>query len=136
MGSGVSVHRFDDKSRIAHARPHVSDPDLMERLRLVEGERFARGETEPHDANTGRSARALYAAYRERYEELLRSSDPGDVEYAKEQLSEKGSTSIVIYGEGGWDRYFVRGDGTVWFSAHHGGLDVEQARGAGFPIFR
>ena len=45
-------------------------------------------------------------------------------------------TGISIYGQGGWNRYFVRKSGEVMFSQRHAmdEKDIEKAKAAGFTI--
>ena len=100
--------------------PHINDQDIMERIRLVEGERYCRDLTEPVDVYTSRPAGQVWAEW------LIKNGDhagPND------------STQIVIYGEGGWTRYYVRGDGSVVFSERHSApKSLERAKAAGFTI--
>ena len=43
--------------------------------------------------------------------------------------------NICVYGRGGGNRYFVKHDGDIFFSAHHAlPKDVEKARALGFQI--
>lgn len=42
----------------------------------------------------------------------------------------------VIYGSGGWNRYFVRGDGRLIFSKRHSGNKerIKLAKALGFDV--
>jgi hypothetical protein len=41
-----------------------------------------------------------------------------------------------IYGQGGWNRYFVRKDGSIEFSVSHGTKEAaEKAKAVGFKLF-
>ena len=42
--------------------------------------------------------------------------------------------AYTLYGNGGWNRYYVSPDGTVRFSKAHGKKDAEHARELGFEI--
>jgi hypothetical protein len=43
-------------------------------------------------------------------------------------------SSGIIYGFGGWHRYFIRSNGNVVYSSSHGRSGVEKARSLGFEI--
>jgi|15BtaG_2_1085339.scaffolds.fasta_scaffold01248_7 hypothetical protein len=52
-----------------------------------------------------------------------------------QQLWELDQIPYVIYGDGGWNRYYVGDDGEVWFSSQHATVpDIMKARGLGFLI--
>lgn len=52
-----------------------------------------------------------------------------------ERFSQDDRFSYVIYGDGGWNRYFIRNDGRVAFSRHHGYKhSLELAERVGFDI--
>jgi hypothetical protein len=48
------------------------------------------------------------------------------------------SLPITIYGDGGWNRYFIRYGGGIWFSAGHATSDqsIRDAADLGFGIFQ
>jgi len=110
--------------------PHVDDPDLMDRLREVEGSDYCPGEAVAMDANSDKTAAEAYAewvAYIRKHE---------TVEAVDFLLSRGSQSTVRIYGWHGWNRYIVRGDGTVAFSTGHTRRPevVDLARRAGFLI--
>ena len=64
-------------------------------------------------------------------------NDPEDWEWWKEQYSPDDIISGAIYGNGGWNRYFLKGDGTILFSKMHATTRraVQDAADLGFEIF-
>ena len=85
----------------------ITDKDLLDKIAFVEGKAWV------HDQD-----RAL------RYNELSYSVHEAIQRQTK-----------VIYGCGGLDRYFVRNDGRVVFSKHHGNPATQKlAESIGFDI--
>lgn len=110
--------------------PKVSDPDLMNRLREVEGSDYCPCETAAMDTNSDKTAAEAY----DEWAADVRKYESKDV--ANFLLSRDSQSPVRIYGWHGWNRYLVAGDGTVAFSTGHTRRPevVERARIAGFLI--
>jgi len=62
----------------------------------------------------------------------------GEIREMAEMLGDDPDREVIqsIYGNGGWNRYFVMSNGTVEFSKMHGSAeDVKKAQEVGFELF-
>lgn len=112
-------------------RPNILDPDILTKIQAVEGEKYGQDDPDlaPLDALSPirRSARAAYLEWVAGHVQRA-DGGPG--------LTPNTSTGIVIYGTGGWNRYYVRGSGEVHFSVHHSTeKNRQKAAAQGFPLF-
>ena len=101
--------------------PKVTDPDILERLRLVEGKDFCRDQ----DGNDEPVMSATHEMPVVKFLLQWRSAHGDSVITV--------FTSAIIYGAGSWNRYFVRSDGALFYSRRHG-RNEPKAVAAGFPI--
>ncbi len=92
----------------------IDDPDLLNQLRILEGKDWV-----PSKGEYG----VEHALNHWRELQTLEIDDP------------RMTTHDVIYGCGGWHRYYVRLNGCVCFSARHGRNKIAAAKAAGFEIF-
>jgi hypothetical protein len=134
---------------------NIQDPEaLVIAMRRVEGDNFysdeycgwmGRNEVEPawktwFVEHTVMGSQAAWQKWRGITMEQIEKAQEHDPEWAtdlQKQLDGGGFAITVIYGNGGWSRYMVRGDGEVQFSARHSSPEgVTKAEAAGFRIFR
>lgn len=95
---------------------HITDPDILSKIREIEGQQW----DNLTDVNTRMPALKAYDDWKNT------NDDP-------EQMN----TGIVIYGDGGYNRYYVRGNGEVVLSYKHASSrSLDDAARAGFAIFR
>jgi hypothetical protein len=93
--------------------PKITDPDIVQRIAEVEGPNWIR--------------------------DMVDGTTEGDMFSVAAALAmfNKGRwINAIIYGLGGWDRYFVMEDGEVAYSASHGRTNLPKAEAAGFRIHR
>jgi hypothetical protein len=101
---------------------HINDSNLLDKICEVEGEQFRRQEILRKEQNE-----AFGYGMEHTLADALRAwaeREPDDDLFG-----------YVIYGLGGWNRYFVRPTGEVRFSARHSnGSGVDRAIAAGFEV--
>jgi hypothetical protein len=100
---------------------------------LMEGDGFFKSSAT--DGGSRHSIKAALGRLQNHFREIEESDlTPEEVE------DENRYWCHVIYGNGGWHRYMVRGDGTIEFSAHHAHWPKENkirdAESLGFRILR
>jgi hypothetical protein len=101
----------------------ITDADALQKMGQIEGKDWlaaqaqARHEGHPNDFHS-------YLIEYQKYQ-----GPP-----TEETLRVAGHCSI--YGAGGWNRYFVRKNGKIIYSAYHGPSKVKQAEDIGFDISR
>jgi hypothetical protein len=111
------------------------EEDLEAAFDLMEGKGFFRMSASDDHEHTVKKARERLTKY---LKELEEDDDP---EWTlEEREKDKMYWSHCIYGCGGWHRYFVRGDGTIDFSAFHANFPkdkkAQDASDVGFRIHR
>ena len=107
----------------------ISDTDAFDKLVCMEGERWRKLASDAKNEYGFRYALNTWIAYVEEAETF-------DPEYAKTERFKMEGIGVVIYGEGGWNRYYVRGSGEIVFSKHHSSSQekVDKAKEIGFGI--
>lgn len=109
----------------------IDDPDLHIKMARVDEPNRVETTAAFFAEKTGewslKGAREEYEKLRQR---IIAEKDPLE----KAHMMAHQSTGIIIYGSGGWHRYYVRSDGNVVFSAGHGPRGVERAKAEGFGI--
>ncbi len=105
---------------------NIADEGALDALTSIEGEQW-RSEQHELDGYT-------FHSFRERYRELL-ATDPELLELLSDAAISVNDNK-AIYGSGGRNRYFVRGDGRIVFSKIHarGPEDIQKAEELGFEI--
>lgn len=112
---------------------YIYDPDAKAKIALVEGERWLE-----HDLNAAyRSSTSCFDAFLAEWKAIEAVTTPDAREILNSEcLTVRGNPAI--YGLGGWNRYFVRYDGEIMFSAYHASNPEKeaQAKDAGFRVAR
>lgn len=109
----------------------ITDRDALQRMAQVEGDTWLRlQESEPETPLGFRAFARAYADIKKIYDGLID-------EDRRETMREIGISlngHKAIYGEGGWNRYFIRWSGEIVFSARHATSiqKIEKAKAAGF----
>lgn len=115
-----------------HDHVKITDSDVVEHFRQVEGVDYCPDGVLIDYSGTRNAGRPAIDVW---YEWQDRAAQESDAEWRAVLLS-KTLTGIVIYGDCGWNRYLVCGDGVIIFSTGHAAAkgQTEQARAAGFWI--
>ena len=108
----------------------IYQPDAFDLICSIEGDEFRNGR---HD--DAWSFPAFKKAWLEAEDYLLHNPDDRTEAHAGTPIRVEGD--VAIYGNAGYNRYFVLGSGEIVFSRHHASrpVKVEEAEAQGFRIW-
>jgi len=114
----------------------ITDPDLPQKFAAVEGYSAEALERELASTHANSLGHAIREYDRQRDEYIQFDLNMGET---LETINLSASLGFVIYGDGGWNRYYVRVSGEVCFSKHHAAWpkdeSIADAQAAGFDLF-
>ena len=119
---------------------NIADSDVLDKMAEVEGaidpesgKRFIQQQEEWNARGADSTLEAAKKWLVSLQGKIENETDPEEQEWMKESLPRK---THVVYGLGGSSRWYVRGDGSIDFSASHAYNDerVDKARELGFGI--